>query len=85
MPEQLIEVPEEVIELKLKLISILDGEMAGRGIVALSCCLAEIIATTAPSYDDAMEAVAKVSISIGASISAFQEDGLCAWQEETLQ
>lgn len=76
---------DEIIEIKDDLIDVLEGETSETGIHALTCAMAEIIAQAAPSLESAMEAIASITLSLGATLHAFNEEKICPWNRKNMQ
>lgn len=75
---------DDTLDLKDELLDVLHSKPTVLGIMALTCALAEVIAQTAPSKKRAVEGIASVAATLTTSMNAFDEAGLCRWNE-TLQ
>lgn len=71
----------DTLDLKDELMEIVDKKSTALGIMALTCALSEVIAQTAPSKESAVEGIAAVTATLLTSITAFDEEGLCRWNE----
>lgn len=81
---QLEMVPENVLEIKNRILSEIQQEQTGLVIMALMSAMVEVIVTTGPNLDAALKTVAHMAVSLAESIKACDEAKLCNWNE-TLQ
>jgi len=72
-------IPQNVIELKDRLLKEVEDERTGTIILALMSSLIEVIVTTAPSLESAIETTDHLGASMTASIKACDHAGLCNW------
>jgi len=71
--------PETVLEIKDRLLKQIEEEDTGQILMGLMAAMVEVIVTTGPNLEGALYAVANISVSMGASIKACDEAGLCNW------
>lgn len=81
---QLELVPDNVLEIKNRILNEIQEEQTGLVVMALMSAMVEVIVTTGPSLDIALKTVANLAVSIAESIKACDEAKLCNWNE-TLQ
>lgn len=72
---------DDVSYLKREIDNLLHNKPTTTGILALVCCLSEVISQTAPSRESAMEGIAAVTTSLATAIGEFDMLGLCRWNE----
>jgi hypothetical protein len=78
--EQLEALAERSIRVKDEILEVLGGEETRIGLSALTAAAGEIICSTAPSLDEAVNAVAMFSASMVTLIRMADEEGECYWQ-----
>ena len=78
--EKMEELATKSILAKDKILDALNGEETRIGLSAITAAAAEIICATAPSLNDAVEAIAMLSSSIVTLIRFADEDGECYWK-----
>ena len=81
MGEEILQITDEALELKDKFMEMLNNRSTTDGIIALTICLTEVISQTAPDKEHALDGVAAITASILTSLKAFDERGLCRWNE----
>jgi hypothetical protein len=72
-------IPQYVIEMKDRLLKEVEDEKTGTIILALMSTLIEVIVTTAPSLESALETTNHLGASMTESIKACDHAGLCNW------
>jgi hypothetical protein len=72
-------IPQYVIEMKDRLLKEVEDEKTGTIILALMSTLIEVIVTTAPSLESAIETTNHLGASMTESIKACDHAGLCNW------
>jgi hypothetical protein len=72
-------IPQNVIEMKDRLLKEMEEENTGTIILALMSSLIEVIVTTAPSLESALATTNHLGASMTESIKACDHAGLCNW------
>jgi hypothetical protein len=78
--EQLEALAERSINLKDKIMDAMNGEETRIGLSALTAAAGEVICGTAPSLDEAINAIAMFSASMVTLVRMADEEGECYWQ-----
>jgi hypothetical protein len=80
---ELSEEENEIIKnISMDILNLLDGNPTRETLMALSFVLCETICNTAPDLASAMNAATALSLSLMQSISSYNEEGICRWNEE---
>lgn len=82
---ELEEADDEILALKEKLLEVLSENKTRECLLSLTCCMVDIIISTAPSEDRALEAIAAISASMVYSVHAIDEQGLALWNRGSVQ
>jgi hypothetical protein len=82
---ELEEADEEVLALKEKILELLSEKKTRECLLSLTCCMVDIIVSTAPSNERAVEAIAGISASMIYSVNAIDEQGLALWNRGSVQ
>lgn len=72
---------EEVLKIKDQILHNLAGETTQDVIMSLMSAMIEVVVTTGPSKESALETVAAIAVSMAASIKACDEVGMCNWND----
>lgn len=73
--------PNEVIEIKDRILNEVEMEETSKIVMALMSALIEVIVRTGPSKSSALETVAGISISMAESIKACDAARMCNWND----
>jgi hypothetical protein len=82
---ELEEADEEVLALKEKILELLSEKKTRECLLSLTCCMVDIIVSTAPSEERAVEAIAAISASMVYSVHTIDEQGLAVWNRGSVQ
>ena len=82
-PEMLEEMSTETLDLKDRLLTVLGGSQTRIGLSALVAATGEVICGTAPSQEEAIDAIATFSASLATLVRLADEEGACFWQSHS--
>lgn len=73
--------PDEVLKIKDQILEVLTQQQTPNVIMALMSAMIEVMVTTGPSKQSAIDTVAQIALSMTASINACDEVGMCNWND----
>jgi len=74
-------IPEDVIRLKDDILGAIEATRTDKVIMSLMSALVEVIATTGPSLEHALQTIDHLKISMSASLKACDQAGVCNWNK----